>query len=301
MHWHSWSRLLCLPRIRDIALRHRTGQRRTDSPSSTEIVARRRLLDRCSRWSRRRFRSSCRMGRIRRSRWRRSSRRCRLAGRRSAGWVAAIGTTEVREVRGRSLGTERWRTMPASSLPAIVGGVVYSDSCASSSRRPMGPRRSTSSRRSSAAAVFFVLNTAIAGGVLALRTGQSFTAVIVGDSRDTAFNNLALAPLGWLMALVYSIQWWATLLFALAAVHDADGVAAASSRCATCSPRRSGRWPRPSTSAIRITAQHSQRVKDDRGRHRAGDARQRRGARGARVGRPAPRRRQDRRAGRASC
>ena len=33
--------------------------------------------------------------------------------------------------------------------------------------------------------------------------------------RDTAFNNLALGPLGWLMAIVYSIQWWATLLFAL--------------------------------------------------------------------------------------
>jgi putative nucleotidyltransferase with HDIG domain len=33
--------------------------------------------------------------------------------------------------------------------------------------------------------------------------------------RETAFNNLALGPLGWLMATVYSIQWWATLLFAL--------------------------------------------------------------------------------------
>ena len=66
-----------------------------------------------------------------------------------------------------------------------------------------------------AAAVLFVLNTVMASGLLALRTGQSFTAVIVGDSRDTAFNNIALAPLGWLMALVYSIQWWATLLFAL--------------------------------------------------------------------------------------
>ncbi len=66
-----------------------------------------------------------------------------------------------------------------------------------------------------AAIVLFLLNTVIASGVLALRTGQSITAVIVGDSKDTAFNNIALAPLGWLMAIVYSIQWWATLLFAL--------------------------------------------------------------------------------------
>jgi putative nucleotidyltransferase with HDIG domain len=41
------------------------------------------------------------------------------------------------------------------------------------------------------------------------------SAVIGGDYRATAVNNLALAPLGWLMAIVYSIQWWATLLFAL--------------------------------------------------------------------------------------
>jgi HD-GYP domain-containing protein (c-di-GMP phosphodiesterase class II) len=48
-----------------------------------------------------------------------------------------------------------------------------------------------------------------------MRTGQSFGAVISGDYRDTAFNNLAMGPLGWLMAIVYSIQWWGTLLFAL--------------------------------------------------------------------------------------
>jgi putative nucleotidyltransferase with HDIG domain len=65
------------------------------------------------------------------------------------------------------------------------------------------------------AAVLFGLNVLIAGGLLALRTGQSLETVIVGDSRETAFNNLALAPLGWLMSIVYSITWWATLLFAL--------------------------------------------------------------------------------------
>jgi putative nucleotidyltransferase with HDIG domain len=65
------------------------------------------------------------------------------------------------------------------------------------------------------AVVFFALNTAIAGGVVALRTDQSLSTVIAGDSRDTAVNSLGLAPLGWLMSIVYSIQWWATLLFAL--------------------------------------------------------------------------------------
>jgi putative nucleotidyltransferase with HDIG domain len=65
------------------------------------------------------------------------------------------------------------------------------------------------------ATVYFALNAAIVGGVVALRTAQSFSTVIVGDYRDTAFNNIAMGPLGWLMSVVYSIQWWATLLFAL--------------------------------------------------------------------------------------
>jgi putative nucleotidyltransferase with HDIG domain len=66
-----------------------------------------------------------------------------------------------------------------------------------------------------AATVLFIGNTALAAGVVALRTDQSFSAVVVGDFRDTAFNNVAMGPLGWLMGLVYTIQWWATLLFAL--------------------------------------------------------------------------------------
>ncbi len=66
-----------------------------------------------------------------------------------------------------------------------------------------------------AATVLFVGNTALAAGVVALRTNQSFSTVVVGDFRDTAFNNVAMGPLGWLMGLVYTIQWWATMLFAL--------------------------------------------------------------------------------------
>jgi putative nucleotidyltransferase with HDIG domain len=55
----------------------------------------------------------------------------------------------------------------------------------------------------------------LAGTLLALRSGQPILNVVSGDIRETAFNNLAMGPLGWLMSVVYSIQWWATLLFAL--------------------------------------------------------------------------------------
>jgi putative nucleotidyltransferase with HDIG domain len=68
-----------------------------------------------------------------------------------------------------------------------------------------------------AAGVFF-LNVAVTAMVVALRTGQSFKVVAVGDARGFASNLLALTPLAWLMSQVYQLQaggWWATLLFAL--------------------------------------------------------------------------------------
>ena len=67
-----------------------------------------------------------------------------------------------------------------------------------------------------AAGIFFFCSTWLwLAASCAHRTGQSFWPASIGDSKGTAFNNLALAPLGWLMSVVYSIQWWATLLFAL--------------------------------------------------------------------------------------
>ena len=99
------------------------------------------------------------------------------------------------------------------------------------------------------ATVFFGLNVAIVWSLLALRTGQSF-ASSYRRLREARLQSLALAPLGWLMAIVYSIQWWATLLFALP-LYTTRTARSGSSRSARCSPRRSGRWPRPWTSAIR--------------------------------------------------
>jgi putative nucleotidyltransferase with HDIG domain len=136
-----------------------------------------------------------------------------LGGPAVAGWVAAIGTTEVREVRGRIPWYGSLVNHAGAALPAVAGGTVHAGITAIFPSSPGLPVDFVATLLG--ATVLFVLNTAIAGGVLALRTGQSFGAIIVGDARATAFNNIALAPLGWLMSVVYSIQWWATLLFAL--------------------------------------------------------------------------------------
>jgi putative nucleotidyltransferase with HDIG domain len=138
-----------------------------------------------------------------------------LGGPAVAGWVAVFGTTELREVRGRVVWYGTLANHAGIALPIVAGGIVRVGIEAVAGVTPGVNFLVDFFSTVVGALVFFVLNTAIAGGVVALRTDQSLRTVIEGDSRDTAANSLGLAPLGWLMAVVYSIQWWATLLFAL--------------------------------------------------------------------------------------
>jgi putative nucleotidyltransferase with HDIG domain len=138
-----------------------------------------------------------------------------LGGPAVGGWVAALGSTEVREVRGRIPWYGTLANHAGLVLPAIVAGIARL-----ALLQVFDPGKTENVALGFlatmlAAAVFFVLNAALAGTLLGLRTGQSITIVIAGDMRETAFNNVAMGPLGWLMAVVYGFQWWATLLFAL--------------------------------------------------------------------------------------
>jgi putative nucleotidyltransferase with HDIG domain len=138
-----------------------------------------------------------------------------LGGPAVGGWVAALGSTEMREIRGRIPWYGTLANHAGLALPAIAAGVARLAII-----NIADPARSGNSlvdfvATMVAAGVFFVLNAALAGALLGLRTGQPIVTVVVGDLRDTSFNNLAMGPLGWLMSIVYSIQWWATLLFAL--------------------------------------------------------------------------------------
>ncbi len=63
--------------------------------------------------------------------------------------------------------------------------------------------------------VFLVLNSTLAAVSVSLRTGESASRVIIGDARSVAASILSLAPIGWLMAQIYVIAAWASLLFAL--------------------------------------------------------------------------------------
>ncbi len=138
-----------------------------------------------------------------------------LGGPAVGGWVAVIGTTEVRELRGRVPWYGTLVNHAGIAFPLVAAGVVRV--AIVSVFTPTGEPSLIIDFFATVigATAYFGLNTAIAGGVVSLRTGQSFSAVLSGDARETAVNTLGLAPVGWLMGVVYSIQWWAALLFAL--------------------------------------------------------------------------------------
>jgi HD-GYP domain-containing protein (c-di-GMP phosphodiesterase class II) len=134
-----------------------------------------------------------------------------LGGPVAAGWVAAIGTTELRELRGRIplLGTAA--NHAGITLPALLGSYLTEIL-----RGTDGTVESFVSTMAGAA-VFFFANVASTAAVVSLRTNQSARIVALGDAKGFATNLIALAPLSWVMSRIFLIPggWWATLLFAV--------------------------------------------------------------------------------------
>ncbi len=136
-----------------------------------------------------------------------------LGGPTAGAWVAAIGTTEMREIRGDIPWYGTLANHAGLVLPTIAAGLVEQ----LIGRSGSDPARDFLSTVVGGIA-FFALNAALTATLVALRTGQRPSVVLLGDARGFSTNLFALAPLAWLMARVYSLPsagWWATLLFAL--------------------------------------------------------------------------------------
>ena len=134
-----------------------------------------------------------------------------IGGPAAAAVVAAVGTTEWREIRGRvpwygSLYNHAEIAIPAVAA-ALVLQLVQGGSFDSSLRSLVAVGVS--------GVVFFVANAGLASIVVILRDKAAPTAVLTGDLRLVAGNLLGMTPLAWLIAVVWSIEWWGIVLFAL--------------------------------------------------------------------------------------
>jgi putative nucleotidyltransferase with HDIG domain len=134
-----------------------------------------------------------------------------LGGPAAAGWVALIGTTELRELRGEIPWFGSLSNHAGLVLPAVVAGCVLR-LLAPSTAGPGIELFGTTV----AAGIFFVLNALCASAILSLRTHASFRTVIRSSDRGIISSFIALAPLAWLMTQTYErVGWWTTALYAL--------------------------------------------------------------------------------------
>jgi HD-GYP domain-containing protein (c-di-GMP phosphodiesterase class II) len=140
-----------------------------------------------------------------------------LGGPVAAGWVALIGTTELRELRGQVPWYGTAANHAGIVLPALVGSLLYELVRGISPDPLVADPLLTFLATMAGAAGLFLLNVAVTAGVVALRTGQSFKVVALGDTKGFGSSLLALTPLAWLMSQIFQLPggWWATLLFAL--------------------------------------------------------------------------------------
>jgi putative nucleotidyltransferase with HDIG domain len=135
-----------------------------------------------------------------------------LGGPTAGAWVALIGTTEMREVRGRIPWYGTLANHAGLLLPTFAAGLAMM--ALGSGPEPGGDFQYFIATILGSA-VFFALNASLTSTLVGLRTGQQLTTVLRGDARGFATGLLGLAPLGWLMAQAYTVAWWASLLFAV--------------------------------------------------------------------------------------
>ena len=131
-----------------------------------------------------------------------------LGGPAVAGWVALIGTSQAREIRGEV----PWYGIVANRCgivgPAVLAGLVLETI----------PFRTNPAvdfvATVAAATICFSLNMLVSTAFVSLRDGEP-VGRLLRSAGGAYVNMLALAPVAWLMAQIYHIGWWAVLLFAV--------------------------------------------------------------------------------------
>ncbi len=142
-----------------------------------------------------------------------------VGGPTAGAWVGLLGTTEVRELRGRVPWYGTLSNHAEIIVPAVVAGLFMM----ALGVPPQDPAAWSQALGSptiflvalAGGAVFLAVNAGLVAFSVSLRTEESAASIIRAESRSVATSIVSLAPIGWLMAQIYVIAAWASLLFAL--------------------------------------------------------------------------------------
>jgi riboflavin transporter FmnP len=137
-----------------------------------------------------------------------------LGGPTAGALVAAIGTTEMREIRGRVAWYGTLANHAAIVLPVIAGGLVLS--------WVRGFETGFAWELVATlvgSLVYFALNLVFVSLIVVFRGGHSIREFLTRAETTNIWGNLvSLGPLAWLMARMFAMPgggWWTTLLFGL--------------------------------------------------------------------------------------
>jgi hypothetical protein len=136
-----------------------------------------------------------------------------LGGPTAAAWIAVVGTTDARELRGRIPLYGTLTNHAVITLPVILGAVAI-HFLRGSSGEPLQELFATLI----GTLVYFLLNLVFVSLVVVLRLGRSLREFLTrAETANVWANALTLAPLGWFMARMYEYEggWWTTILFGL--------------------------------------------------------------------------------------
>jgi riboflavin transporter FmnP len=126
--------------------------------------------------------------------------------------VAALGTTDLREIKGKVPWYGTLANHAAIVVPVIAAGLTLRALPGASSGL-LAELVSTLI----ATSVYFLLNLVFVTLIVVLRDGNSVREFLTqAETTNIWANVLTLAPLGWLMARMYELPgagWWTTLLF----------------------------------------------------------------------------------------
>ena len=131
--------------------------------------------------------------------------------------VAAVGTTDLREVRGKVPWYGTLFNHSSIVIAAFAAAVVHD---AIASLGPVGEDGVALLALAAAVAggtTLYAINWTLSVVAVSARTGQSFQTVWGQDLYGVALTLIGLVPLAWLMALIFQLPngvgWWSTLLF----------------------------------------------------------------------------------------
>ncbi|HEY6608177.1 MAG TPA: HD-GYP domain-containing protein [Candidatus Limnocylindria bacterium] len=140
-----------------------------------------------------------------------------LGGPLAAVLVAALGTTDIREVRGQVPWYGTLFNHASIVIAALAAAIVFDAIVGAAPSNP-GSREIVGLVAAVASGTtLYALNWTLSVAAVSARTGLSFSTVWGQDLYGVALTLIGLVPLAWLMALIFQLPngvgWWSTLLF----------------------------------------------------------------------------------------